>query len=472
MVCKVEETCQQVDSSSNLPYLFRWKGSVTPNVIVQTLVVTIFAAAVTTVYFKTDIKPSIPQTFIPVLGFVVGLLLTYRTNTAYDRYWEGRKAWSSMVTAIRNLTRYIWVGVKRKQTENEKKEEQENIKRKYLKKINELKTEQKIKSKTEEQIMIEEEEKEMLIEKESAVRLLVGFAFAVKHYLREEDGNSCEDVEPFISDIKSTLPGFENIVTQIGAEKTPDNTNTESIWDKFLSLFSNRKKPHHRAHRLSRGKNELDIDSSNYNLPLEITLYLSDYVSTQIKKGRIDVPITNNMLSSINSLIDCLTSFERILRTPIPLAYAIHLSQTVWIYCLSLPFQLVGLVGWSTIPIVFLASFILLGIERIAAEIENPFGYDPNDLDLDGFCKVLDQEIRIITSHPPPDVDHWVFNEKNHPFVNQKISALYARKNLSFDEVRSRFSIKSIEEENTENTDNENLIESVNDKKGVKSENE
>ncbi|CAG8642183.1 46104_t:CDS:2 [Gigaspora margarita] len=432
-------------------------------------VVTAFAAAVTVVYFKTDIKPSIPQTFIPVLGFVVGLLLTYRTNTAYDRYWEGRKAWSSMVIAIRNLTRYIWVGVKRKKTDNEKNEEKENIKRKYLKKINELKKEQKIKPKTDEEIMIEEEEKEILIEKESAVRLLVGFAFAVKHYLREENGNICNDVEPFISDIKSTLPGFENLGAQVADEKTSDdmikkNTikKTESIWDKFLHLFSNRKKPHHRK----------NIDSPNYNLPLEITLYLSDYVSTQFKKDRIDVPITNNMLSCINSLIDCLTSFERILRTPIPLAYVIHLSQTVWIYCLSLPFQLVGLVGWPTIPIVFLASFILLGIERIAAEIENPFGYDQNDLDLTGFCKILEQEISIITSHPPPNVDHWVFNEKNHPFIDQKISALYARKNLSFDEVRSRFSIKSIEEENTENTDNENLIESVNDKKGVKSENE
>ncbi|CAG8848068.1 19370_t:CDS:2, partial [Racocetra persica] len=95
-------------SDIHIPHLFRLRGSVIPNVIYQTLVVTAFSAAVTAVYMKTDIKPGIPQTFIPVLGFVVGLLLTYRTNTAYDRYWEGRITWSSMVTAIRNLTRYIW----------------------------------------------------------------------------------------------------------------------------------------------------------------------------------------------------------------------------------------------------------------------------------------------------------------------------------------------------------------------------
>ncbi|CAG8674132.1 8565_t:CDS:1, partial [Scutellospora calospora] len=72
------------DHHSNIPHLFRWKGSVIPNVIGQTLIVTAFSAAVTVVFYQTNIKPAIPQTFIPVLGFVVGLLLTYRTNTAYD----------------------------------------------------------------------------------------------------------------------------------------------------------------------------------------------------------------------------------------------------------------------------------------------------------------------------------------------------------------------------------------------------
>ncbi|CAG8644542.1 18286_t:CDS:2 [Dentiscutata erythropus] len=464
---KVKEKCQQVDTSTedNLPYVLRWKGSVTPNVIFQTLLVTAFAAAVSAVYIKTDIKPGIPQTFIPVLGFVVGLLLTYRTNTAYDRYWEGRRAWSSMVVAIRNLTRYIWVGVKRKKSEKEKKAYEEDKKMKYLKKKKEVKTEQKTKSRDEE-IMIDEEEKEILIEKESVIRLLIGFAIAVKHYLREEEGNECKDIKPYISDIKSALPGFENLMAQDAIENASENTLIKnksregSIWSKIVNLYNNRKKPH------QRGKKEFDLDSPNHNLPLEISIYLSDYVTTQFDEGRISVPLSNNMLQNVNTLIDCLSSFERILRTPIPLAYAIHLSQTVWIYCLSLPFQLVAFVGWSTIPIVFFASFVLLGIERIAVEIENPFGYDPNDLDLDGFCKIIERELKTIINHVPPDVDHWVFNDKNRPFEDSKISALYARKNLSFDEVRSRFSIKSIEEEN------ENCVESVNDKKDAKSENE
>jgi putative membrane protein len=38
-----------------------------------------------------------------MLGFVISLLLAYRTNTAYDRWWEGRKLWGTLVNNSRNL---------------------------------------------------------------------------------------------------------------------------------------------------------------------------------------------------------------------------------------------------------------------------------------------------------------------------------------------------------------------------------
>ena len=38
-----------------------------------------------------------------MVGFVISLLLAYRTNTAYDRWWEGRKLWGSLVNSSRNL---------------------------------------------------------------------------------------------------------------------------------------------------------------------------------------------------------------------------------------------------------------------------------------------------------------------------------------------------------------------------------
>lgn len=38
-----------------------------------------------------------------MLGFVISLLLAFRSNTAYDRWWEGRKHWGSLVNSSRNL---------------------------------------------------------------------------------------------------------------------------------------------------------------------------------------------------------------------------------------------------------------------------------------------------------------------------------------------------------------------------------
>lgn len=38
-----------------------------------------------------------------MLGFVISLLLVFRTNTAYERWWEGRKLWGSLVNNSRNL---------------------------------------------------------------------------------------------------------------------------------------------------------------------------------------------------------------------------------------------------------------------------------------------------------------------------------------------------------------------------------
>lgn len=41
--------------------------------------------------------------FHSLLGFVISLLLVFRTNTAYERWWEGRKLWGALTNASRNL---------------------------------------------------------------------------------------------------------------------------------------------------------------------------------------------------------------------------------------------------------------------------------------------------------------------------------------------------------------------------------
>lgn len=47
---------------------------------------------------------------------------------------------------------------------------------------------------------------------------------------------------------------------------------------------------------------------------------------------------------------DAMNGTERVLNTPLPLAYAILITQITWIYVMTLPFQLFPTLGWVTIP--------------------------------------------------------------------------------------------------------------------------
>jgi putative membrane protein len=51
-----------------------------------------------------NIKSKNPTVMHSILGFVLSMLLVFRTNSAYDRWWEGRKLWGSFVNNTRNLS--------------------------------------------------------------------------------------------------------------------------------------------------------------------------------------------------------------------------------------------------------------------------------------------------------------------------------------------------------------------------------
>lgn len=63
-------------------------------------------AYVETILFKNNesvvLAPNIGIIY-SILGFTLSLFLVFRTNTAYDRWWEGRKLWGELTNAIRNI---------------------------------------------------------------------------------------------------------------------------------------------------------------------------------------------------------------------------------------------------------------------------------------------------------------------------------------------------------------------------------
>lgn len=279
----------------------QWQGSVIPSVLPRALVCGLFGVFISLLdYYGFAVSLPILGSIIPNL--VLGLLLVFRTNTAYDRFWEGRKCWGIITNSIRNLARQIWVAV-----EEREPNDREN--------------------------------------KVAALRSLVAFAVATKLHLRSEPVNS--ELEDLIS-----------------------------------------------PERYGKLKNM-------NNPPLEVAFWIGDYMQQQYERNRLHMYQLTSMQQLLNDLVDCLGGCERILKTPMPLAYAIHLKQLLLIYCLSLPFQMVKDLGWFTGPMVVLISFTLLGIEAIGLEIENPFGRDANDLPLDTICANMQRNIEDLITLAP-----------------------------------------------------------------------
>jgi putative membrane protein len=80
------------------------KGSVTPKIIWRVFSVAVWSAAV--MLFHTFVHPvGVPPTAHTLVGLAVGLLLVFRTNGSYERFWEGRKVWGSIVNDSRNVAR-------------------------------------------------------------------------------------------------------------------------------------------------------------------------------------------------------------------------------------------------------------------------------------------------------------------------------------------------------------------------------
>lgn len=62
------------------------------------------------VWVETEwLRVAVPlgPSFLSILGIILGLLLVFRTNTAYDRWWEGRRLWGQLVNVSRGLSQQL-----------------------------------------------------------------------------------------------------------------------------------------------------------------------------------------------------------------------------------------------------------------------------------------------------------------------------------------------------------------------------
>ena len=227
-----------------------------------------------------------------LLGFVLSLLLVFRTNTAYDRWWEGRKLWGKLVNDSRNLS------------------------------------------------------------------------------------------------IK-----LSNLIPRETHQKERNQ------FEKYLKFF-----PHFLAKHLSKESTRLALDedyadletSLKHHSPAEL-VYLMNRRILQLKKDGVisdfDVLYLDKELSGY---LDVCGGCERIKNTPIPYSYSSFIKKFIVLYVLALPIGYVINIGYFMIPLTVFIYYVLMSLEIIAEEIEDPFNNEENDIPMESIAQNIERNIDLI----------------------------------------------------------------------------
>ncbi len=227
----------------------------------------------------------VPSDMSTSLSMIVGLLLVFRTNAAYARWWEARQLWGQLVNVSRNLV---------------------------------------IKCRT----LVKPPPQEL----DSFGELIVRFSKSLQVHLR------------VLGEARRTLSSFR------GAH-VPLQTATE-IYEQIANW---------KTHKLIDGETLLVIDTDAHQL--------------------------------MNVCGGC----ERIVNTPMSPSYRTFVRLCILLYLLSLPWGLTHEFGYWTIPLTTILAYFMIGFEIIAESVEEPFGHDDDDLDLEGICRAIETSVQDVT---------------------------------------------------------------------------
>ena len=212
-----------------------------------------------------------------LIGVCLSILMVFRTNTAYERWWEGRKQWGNLVNNCRSMALLM----------DAKLAQHDEGNRRYF------------------------------------ARYISNYAFALSAHLR----------------------GTFSV-------KQLYDLETEDI--KLLEVFQH--PPNYIAKKLySRTVRLLDQG------------YMSEFVELK-------------MLDHLAGFNNITGACERIKHTPIPFSYRTFLKIFIFIYIAVLPYIYAVELGYWTVLLTFLEFWVLVGLEMMAEEIEDPFNNNTNDL--------------------------------------------------------------------------------------------
>ncbi|ARB93733.1 bestrophin family protein [Legionella longbeachae] len=270
-----------------VPHLFLfYKEKVFRKLLPVSIVIILYAVFIA-YFFESATRYNLGQ-FHLIFSFILTIIISFRVNTSYARWWEGRVLWGSIVNNCRNLGLKFdaFVGLNKYPDF-------------YL--------------------------------------LLQRLPVVIKSHLRKEGSAVQTEL------LSLCIHEFEG--------KHPVLLITK---------------------RMYRILNELRQEEK-----LQLEQYLA-----------LDVHLAN--------LTDMLGGCERIANTPVPPAFAFFVKQALLFYALMFPFGWIDTFGFFIIPMMVMIVYILLGLEILSEELEDPFGKDDNDLPLNTIAKNIVRNVEQI----------------------------------------------------------------------------
>ena len=142
---------------------------------------------------------------------------------------------------------------------------------------------------------------------------------------------------------------------------------------------------------------ELAALKSAVHMPLFVAGKIAQLLQQARLGGNIDGFVFMGMENQRILLIDHIGACERILKTPMPLVYAIKARRFILIFLLLLPFSLIENLEFSAVFIYFLVAYPLLSLDRIGIELQSPFATKSlSHLPLDTICETIKQHCQAL----------------------------------------------------------------------------
>ena len=310
-----------------------------------------------------------------LLGAVLSLLLVFRTNSAYERYYDGKKQYGIIANQVRQIimNAYAFISFHEDPTGR--------LRQRYGRGLE----------------LDDEHEAESLHELRERVRRQAIVLFAV---LRQ--------------DLRERRCGFVPSSTLKHVPFTRHTWILDPSRPRLVDLLTPRE----------------IVDFGRVSSGSRVMLAchnLMDALQRLAPRIAQDKPFTDACTRNVQDLIDAAKSCQRIVDTPLPFTYTLILGVLLFIFVYSFPF-----IYWykrhhhhnkvsqwhdfsGLIPAMF-TTFFYYGVMQIAIDVENPFNFADVDHDLDSFSKRLHDETLVVAREvAPPGTrcrDYWITERK------------------------------------------------------------